>query len=85
MKRIRIDFANRSKRNGYRLVVSKVDTSQVDSSQGFSIFHAIHLDDKLLNEESPNDHKIKSFKEILSKCESKYGPVILNQIIDELK
>ena len=83
MKRIRIGMPHKSrtKRNGYRLVVSKVDNFHY---KGFSIFHTIHLDDKLLNEEFPTDREIKNFKKVLTKCESKYGPETLNQIIGEL-
>ena len=79
MSRIRIRAKNRSKRNGFRLVVSKVK-----QHQGISIFHAIHLDDKLLNEEFPTDREIKGFKEILNKCHANYGPEKIKYIINEL-
>ena len=79
MSRIRIGNRIRSKRNGYRLVISKVD-----HHQGISIFHAIHLDDKLLNEDFPTDREIKGFKETLHKCNAYYGPEKIKNIINEL-
>ena len=58
--------------------------SKVDHHQGISIFHAIHLDDKLLNEDFPNDREIKGFKETLLKCNANYGPEKIKYIINRL-
>jgi hypothetical protein len=72
VKRIRISgLGQRTKRNGFRVVVAEVKTS--DTSEAFRFFHVLRIDEKSEHESYLNDSEIKSVEVLKKELEAKYS------------
>jgi hypothetical protein len=70
-KRIRIGgFGNRTKRNGFRVVVAEVATDE--TSEAFKFFHVLRLDEKAEKEDYLTDSELKEVTLLQSELEEKY-------------
>ena len=70
-KRIRIGgFGNRTKRNGFRVVVAEVVTDE--TSEAFKFFHVLRLDEKADKEDYLNDSELKEVTLLQIELEQKY-------------
>jgi hypothetical protein len=70
-KRIRIGgFGNRTKRNGFRVVVAEVVTDE--TSEAFKFFHVLRVDEKVDKEDYLSDAELKEVSLLQSEMENKY-------------
>ena len=70
-KRIRIGgFGNRTKRNGFRVVVAEVVTDE--TNEAFKFFHVLRVDEKADKEDYLSDAELKEVALLQSEMEKKY-------------
>ena len=70
-KRIRIGgFGNRTKRNGFRVVVAEVVTDE--TSEAFKFFHVLRVDEKADKEDYLSDAELKEVTLLQSEMQKKY-------------
>lgn len=79
VKRVRIaGLGQRTKRNGFRVVVAEVRTN--DTSEAFRFFHVLRIDEKHEHESYLSDAEIKEIEERKKELETKYSNDFSNWI-----
>ena len=77
VKRIRIGgLGNKTKRNGFRVVVAEVKTK--DTSEAFKFFHILRVDDKSDREDYLTDAETKEIGILKKELEKKYSNTQIN-------
>lgn len=79
MKRVRISgLGTLTKRNGFRVVASEVNTE--DTSEAFRFFHILRIDEKLDKDEYLSDDEVKQLVCLREQLEKKYPKAYVNWI-----